>query len=309
MSSSALDQFVREVGTADPVCVAGSRTQWDVGGHPDPGTREVRAPVGVMSFQPAEMIVEVGAGTRFADLDAVVAESGQEVVLGPADRAATVGGLLAVGHSGLRRLRHGHVRDILLRARFVDGAGRLITAGGGTVKNVAGYDLCRLLVGSLGTLGLLGEVLLRTRPRPEVVVWYRGALPPRDVAPRLYRPATILWDGTTTWVQLEGHRGDVGAEGELCQAAGMVETPGPPALPPHRWSVDPAELATVVSAGGGCVAEVGVGVVHRHDAQPAAPVPAPIQALTERVRAAVDPQRRLNPGRQPPAGAVTAVPR
>src|SRR5207237_3236629 len=97
--------------------------------------------------------------------DDALGEHGQCVAL-PPHEGATVGGVLAVGRSGLRRLRFGPVRDTLLEARYVSAEGRLVKAGGPTVKNVSGFDLCRLLVGSLGTLGLLGAVVLRCRPRP-----------------------------------------------------------------------------------------------------------------------------------------------
>src|SRR4029077_12080729 len=118
---------------------------------------------------------------------------------------ATVGGVLAVGRSGIRRLGYGPVRDTLLEARYVSAEGRRVKAGGPVVKNVSGFDLCRLLVGSLGTLGLLAQVVLRCRPLPAVSRWLAGGADPFDLLGRLYRPSSILWDGTTTWVLLEGH--------------------------------------------------------------------------------------------------------
>ena len=81
---------------------------------------------------------------------------------------------MAVGRSGLRRLGYGPVRDALLQARYVSAAGELVKAGGPTVKNVSGFDLCRLLVGSRGTLGFIGDVILRTRPRARFEQWFRG---------------------------------------------------------------------------------------------------------------------------------------
>ncbi|MEJ7585628.1 MAG: FAD-binding protein [Acidimicrobiales bacterium] len=107
----------------------GGRTQWDVGGALEPGTRSVRAPAGVVAFEPAEMTVRVGAGATVVDLDLALAEQGQCVAL-PAWPGATVGGVLAVGRSGLRRLGYGPVRDTLLEARVVSAEGRLVKAGG-----------------------------------------------------------------------------------------------------------------------------------------------------------------------------------
>src|SRR5207247_4197918 len=108
----------------------------------------------------------------------------------PAGDGATVGGVLAVGRSGLRRLRFGPIRDVLLEARYVSAEGRLVKAGGPTVKNVSGFDLCRLLVGSLGTLGLLAEVVLRCRPLPAESRWLAGEADPLGLLRRPYRPSS-----------------------------------------------------------------------------------------------------------------------
>jgi glycolate oxidase FAD binding subunit len=97
-----LTAFAEEVGAAGSVVAVGGRTQWEVGGSVDPVARQVRAPAGIVSHQPEEMIVRVGAGTPVSELDAAVAERGQAVAL-PDWPGATVGGVLAVGHSGVRR--------------------------------------------------------------------------------------------------------------------------------------------------------------------------------------------------------------
>ena len=131
----------------------GGRTHWEVGGPPPDGV-EIGAPEGVFLYDPAELTVTVGAGTTVADLAGVLAAAGQECVLDPRDPTrATVGGTLAAGLSGHRRLRYGPLRDRLLEVRFVTGDGRVVKGGGPTVKNVTGYDVPRLLVGSLGTIG------------------------------------------------------------------------------------------------------------------------------------------------------------
>jgi FAD/FMN-containing dehydrogenase len=217
-----------------------------------------------------------------------------------------VGGVLAVGHSGLRRLGWGAVRDVLLEARVVTADGRVVKAGGPTVKNVSGYDLCRLLVGSLGTLAFTAEVVLRTRPLPPAERWLAGEADPFGLVDRLYRPATILWDGTTTWVLLDGHPDDVAAQSAL---AGLADAGGPPALPgPHRWSLRPSELPALGGDGssegaGRFVAEVGVGVVHAQRPAPARPVDPHVVELHSRIKAVFDPGGRLNPGRDPLAAA------
>ena len=287
-----LKGFAAEVGVDGPVTVVGGRTQWDVGGAVDSAAREVRPPSGIAEFEPAEMTVRCGAGTTVAELDAALAEHGQCVAM-PAWEGATVGGVLAVGHSGLRRLRLGPVRDVLLEARYISAEGRVIKGGGPTVKNVSGFDLCRLLVGSLGTLGFLGEVVLRCRPLPSVSQWFAGEAEPFDLLHRLHQPASILWDGTTTWLLLEGHAADVETQATI---AGLAEVDGPPALPKGgRVSMRPSALRTLT---GTFVAEIGVGIAHTAEPAPAREMPAGVAELNRRVKRAFDPGGRLNPGRQ-----------
>jgi FAD/FMN-containing dehydrogenase len=303
VSAAVLAAFAEEIGAEGPVRVVGGRTRWDVGGVAPDGVREVRAPVGVVAFSPAEMTVQVGAGTPLDELAAALAEHGQECALaGPP--GATVGGAVVVGWNPLRRGRLGLARDALLQARVATAEGRLVTAGGPTVKNVAGFDLCRLLVGSLGTLASVGEVILRTRPVPAAQRWVRGAADPFAVAAALYRPAAVLWDGTTTWVGLEGQTADVAQQATVAAGLGCgEEADGPPSLPPHRWSRTPASLRSLpddpVLAGASFVAEVGVGTVHTSVPPPPAHPDPRVRALGERVKANLDPTGRCNPGRDP----------
>lgn len=286
-----LTGFAAEVGDAGagPVAPVGGRTQWDVGGSPAPGAREVRPPAGIVDYEPAEMTVRVRAATTVAELDNALAEHGQMVTLDPRSPAqATVGGVLAVGHSGVRRLRWGPVRDTVLEARYVSAEGRLVKSGGPVVKNVSGFDLCRLLVGSLGTLGVLAEVVLRVQPRPRAAQWLTAeGVDPFELRGRLHRPSSILWDGARTWLLLEGHPADVAVE----TPPGFVACDGPPPLPPFRTSLRPSALPSLT---GEFVAEVGVGTVHV--AEP--PALRPVDPLHRRVKELFDPTGRLNPGRQ-----------
>jgi glycolate oxidase FAD binding subunit len=222
--------------------------------------------------------------------------------------------VIAVGRSGILRLGHGPLRDCVLQARVVCADGHVLKAGGPTVKNVSGFDLCRLLVGSLGTLAFLGEVILRTRPLPAVRRWFAGAVDPFAVRACLYRPAAILWDGTTAWVCLEGHPVDVAEQAAL--VPGLTEVGGPPAVPDGgRLSVAPSALAELASRGGLAglagpdgrfLAEVGVGIVHLDEPPAPREVDAATGRLHQRLKAAFDPGGRLNPGRSPLAGTVIA---
>ncbi|MET0909551.1 MAG: FAD-binding protein [Ilumatobacteraceae bacterium] len=276
--------FADEIGASGEVTVTGAATR----GGPVPGVRVVRAPTGVDWLRGDEMTVCCGAGTLVVDLDEALAEVGQSVAIPP---SGTVGGALAAGRSGLRRLGYGPIRDTLLQARYVSAEGAVVKAGGPTVKNVSGFDLCRLLVGSWGTLGFLGEVILRTRPRARHEQWFATRDDPIETYRRLYRPTSVLWDGTTTWVLLEGHPDDVAA---MAAAAGVVEAAGPPSLPAGgRWSIPPADVR---SLRGTFVVEVGVGIVHHTDPPPAVEISAAVRELNRRIKHNFDPTGRLNPG-------------
>jgi glycolate oxidase FAD binding subunit len=299
---SALDDFVESVAGDDPVRVVGGRTQWVEGGSAPDGVRDVRAPVGVVERSPAEMTVRVGAGTTVAALDEDLADVGQCVAL-PAWDGATVGGVLSVGRSGVRRLGYGPVRDAVLELRVATADGRAVTAGGPTVKNVSGFDLPRLLVGSLGTLALVGEAVLRTRPVPARSVWLHGEGVDAFAVPRaLHRPTSVLWDGVGTWVLIEGTAAQVAAQSEVASRLGLVdEVDGPPSLPTRRTSFRPRELRMLPGSVDRFVAEVGVGVVHSDKAVDIARPPhdPTVVGLHRRLKARFDPTGRLNPGRDP----------
>jgi len=279
-----LKPFSTEVGPDGDVTIEGSGSR---GGGVE-GVRRVSPPTGIDWIQPDEMTVCCGAGTPVDELAVALAEVGQRTVL-PA--GGTVGGALAVGHSDLHRLGFGPVRDAVLRVRYVNDQGDVVTAGGPTVKNVSGFDLCRLLVGSRGTLGFLGEVILRTRPLPAASGWFRSTIDPEHLLVGLYRPVSLLWDGETSWVLLEGHPADLAAQ---AQRFDLVEADGPPDLPRGgRWSIPPSAVSDL---SGTFVAEYGVGVVHHHDRPPVGTVDPAVRSLHVEIKRRFDPRNRLNPG-------------
>lgn len=130
---------------------------------------------GVIDYEPAELVLTAGPGTLLSDVEALLAEAGQALAFEPpdysellgADHAGTLGGVIAANLSGPRRIKAGAARDHLLGFKGVTGHGRAFKSGGRVVKNVTGYDLSKLVTGSMGTLAALSEVSIKALPRPE----------------------------------------------------------------------------------------------------------------------------------------------
>jgi glycolate oxidase FAD binding subunit len=164
MAASAAD------GSA--VCFAGGGTKLDVGAAPTRLDRLVStaAMAGVIEYNPADLIVRAQAGLPLATLQAIVAEKGQRLALDPPEIGATLGGVVAANASGPLRHRYGTVRDLLIGATFVLADGTVSHTGGKVVKNVAGYDLGKLLTGSYGTLAVLADVTFRLHSLPAASV-------------------------------------------------------------------------------------------------------------------------------------------
>lgn len=297
--------WAAQIGPTDPVAVAGGRTHWAVGGHPVAEARIVEAPVGIQSIEPAEMVVTVRAGTTVAELHAELADRNQRTAL-PSGPGSTVGGALMVGRSSIHALGRGSIRQSLLMARYVTASGDLSTAGGPTVKNVTGFDVPRLLIGSLGTIGFVAEVMLRTQPIPPASQWITvSGLDPLTVMDRAVTASSILWDGTTARIHLEGHPADIAAQianlgrgGDVAALDDLEQASTEPQLPgPNRVSLAPREAVGMASPS--AWVELGVGVVHSPEPIAAPPLPEPVRELNRRITKLLDPTRRCNPGRSP----------
>ncbi len=123
---------------------------------------------GIVSYDPTELVITARAGTTLREIGAALSEKKQMLAFEPPrfDGLATIGGIVASGLSGPRRYAVGAVRDFVLGAVLMDGKGEVLHFGGQVMKNVAGYDVSRLLAGSMGTLGLILEVSVKVLPRP-----------------------------------------------------------------------------------------------------------------------------------------------
>lgn len=298
ITDPVLQEFAADIGAEGPVAVAGGRTRWHVGGTLDGAARVVSAPAGIVAYSAPEMTVQVRAGTPVAELAAELAAHGQRTAL--PERGGTVGGAIAVGENPVAVMGRGLLRDAVLQVRYVSAEGELVTGGGPVVKNVTGYNLPKLMTGSLGTLGLMVEFVLRTNPIPAASRWLSSATAdPSATLDVLHRAAEIRWDGSTTWVLLEGHGPDIDADTvRLRQLAGFAEVAGPPPLPPHRWSLSPADALMLPGRNpGSTVVGVGVGLAWSDEAQPSRRVAPAVAAVSARVKHNFDPTGRLNPGR------------
>jgi glycolate oxidase FAD binding subunit len=147
----------------------GRAAQWDA-------TLDLSGLSGVTLYEPEELVLSAKAGTPLADIEALVAKSKQELAFEPMDYgpllgappgSATIGGVVAANLSGPRRIKSGAARDHFLGVQAVSGRGESFKSGGRVVKNVTGYDLCKLLAGSWGTLAAMTEITIKVLPRAE----------------------------------------------------------------------------------------------------------------------------------------------
>ena len=219
----------------------------------------------VLEHAAGDLVVRAQAGVRLADLQAALAPAGQLLALDPPEPRATLGGVVAANASGPRRLRYGTVRDLIIGITVVLADGTVARAGGKVVKNVAGYDLAKLFCGSLGTLGMVAEVIFRLHPLPAAaaVVTLEVEAPEQvgQAVQRLGRsalePSAVElnldewgWPGRLT-VVFEGIRPGVEAQAaaavELLGQVGEAAVAGPGG---DRGRPEPARRAPVREGGG-----------------------------------------------------------
>lgn len=157
----------------------------------DPAAVDMTQASGVIDYQPTEFVITAWAGTPVAEVQSLLAEHGQYLPFDPllVERGATLGGTIAANACGPERYRYGGVRDFLIGTRFIDGNGELIQGGGKVVKNAAGFDYPKLLVGSRGRLGIIVDATFKVFPKPEAYATLQVHLPELtralDLLPRL----------------------------------------------------------------------------------------------------------------------------
>ncbi len=204
----------------EPLEVRGGASKAFYGRGPAGAPLEVAGHTGIVSYEPTELVLTARAGTPLADIEAALAGEGQMLPFEPPHYGpgATLGGTIACNLSGPRRAYAGAARDFVLGARVVNGRGEALTFGGEVMKNVAGYDVSRLMAGALGTLGVLLEVSLKVLPRPQGELTLSRPGPPGDVlrdlhawAGRPYPVSATCYDGESLHLRLSGAEGAVRA--------------------------------------------------------------------------------------------------
>lgn len=174
---------------------------------------------GIVHYEPTELIVTARAGTPLAEVESALAAEGQMLGFEPPHfgNGATLGGAIACGFSGPRRPFAGSARDFVLGCRLINGRGEIVAFGGEVIKNVAGFDVSRLMVGAMGTLGVLLEISLKVLPQPETETTLVFDTTPEDAGTLMRRWASmplplsaLAYDGRL-YVRLSGAEASVRA--------------------------------------------------------------------------------------------------
>jgi glycolate oxidase FAD binding subunit len=167
-SNALLEQVNQALQNATPLRIQGSNSKAFLGRVTAGEILDTRAHRGIVSYDPTELVITARCGTSLAELTQALDAAQQMLPCEPPSfgDAATLGGMIACGLSGPRRPWSGSVRDFVLGTRVITGHGKHLRFGGEVMKNVAGYDLSRLMAGSYGSLGLITEVSLKVLPKP-----------------------------------------------------------------------------------------------------------------------------------------------
>lgn len=219
--SDLTEMFAERIRTASaPLCIRGAGSKDFYGNAPQGEILDTRMHCGIVAYEPTELFVTVRCGTPLAEIEAALAAKGQYLPFEPPRFSpdSTIGGAVAAGLSGPRRASAGALRDYVLGVKLLDGAAHELAFGGQVMKNVAGYDVPRLIAGSLGTLGLITEVSLKVLPQPVADATLRFEMSQANVLDKLNRwagqPLPIVasaWESGVLTIQLAGARAAVEA--------------------------------------------------------------------------------------------------
>ena len=224
---------IRAASTERPLCIRGAGSKDFYGNAPRGDILDTREHRGIVAYEPTELVITARCGTPLAEIEAALAEKGQCLPFEPPRFSAgsTVGGVVAAGLSGPRRVSAGSLRDYVLGVKILDGAARELDFGGRVMKNVAGYDVSRLMAGSLGTLGLMLEVSLKVLPKPVADRSLRLEMSQAEALDRLNRwrgqalpIVASAWQDDMLTLRLAGAQAAVDAAAQKVGAGGTAPT-------------------------------------------------------------------------------------
>jgi len=222
--SDCAAQFAERVRAASaPLCLRGAGSKDFYGNPPAGEVLDLREHRGIVAYEPTELVITARCGTPLAEIESALAAHNQCLAFEPPrfSAEATCGGMMAAGLSGPRRASSGPLRDYVLGVRLLDGQGRELNFGGQVMKNVAGYDVSRLICGSLGTLGVILEASLKVLPKPVAEATLRFEMAQTAALETLNRwagqplpLAASCWQDGVLTLRLAGARAAVGAATE-----------------------------------------------------------------------------------------------
>lgn len=182
ISAALQGQILTSIETNQPLNIIGGGSKAFYGNETKGAPLHLGSHTGIVAYEPSELVITARAGTRTRDIEMLLAESGQMLAFEPPcfHENSTIGGAVASGLTGPARLWRGAVRDHVLGVRILTGHGKIAKFGGQVMKNVAGYDVSRLMAGALGTLGVLLEVSLKVIPKPSTELTLALDMPDRE---------------------------------------------------------------------------------------------------------------------------------
>lgn len=213
-----IDEFKARISAGKPLRIRGAGSKDWYGNALNGDVLETKSHSGIVAYEPTELFVTAKCGTPLAEIEAALAAQGQCLPFEPPRFSpdSTIGGVVAAGLSGPRRASAGALRDYVLGVEILDGEARELTFGGQVMKNVAGYDVSRLIAGSLGTLGLITEVTLKVLPKPVAEATLRFEMNQSDALDKLNawsgQPLPIVasvWQDGVLTLRLAGARAAV----------------------------------------------------------------------------------------------------
>jgi len=238
------EQILAAAKNKTPLSIEGGGTKSWYGNANSYTKLDTRPYSGILEYQPEELVITACSGTPLKEIEAALAEKNQVLAFEPPHfgETATFGGAIAAGLAGPGRISVGNLRDFVLGARILDGKGQDLSFGGKVMKNVAGYDVSRLMPGSMGTLSLLLEASVKVLPKPAATATLRCQIP-QEKALRVLNE----WAGQPLPLSASCWIGKPGQDGELTIRLAGALAAVKAAIPLMNAAIDAVELDSIIA--------------------------------------------------------------